>query len=205
MKDGMESNVHVQQDISKLMEHANNVILTLTMFEESVNAILVSTEKVETNASDAMEAAENVKGLDKINVFLALMSVSHLLKKVEKLVHAADLTIVQLVSTVSKELKEDVSLAHHIVQLVFLKPFVKLAFLDSKWTKWNIKEPNILIVSKSVVTEEDSNLTVMMETKRMVMVAMKIVRSKQDGIVKELQLKNQAFAWTSNQIDHISL
>jgi hypothetical protein len=127
MKDGMESNVHVQQDISKLMEHANNVILTL-----SVNAILVSTEKVETNASDAMEAAENVKGLDKINVFLALMSVSHLLKKVEKLVHAADLTIVQLVSTVSKELKEDVSLAHHIVQLVFLKPFVKLAFLDSK-------------------------------------------------------------------------
>lgn len=49
-------------------------------------------------------------------------------------------------------------------------------------------------MSKSVVTEEDSNLTVMMETKRMVMVAMKIVRSKQDGIVKELQLKNQAFA-----------
>jgi hypothetical protein len=49
-------------------------------------------------------------------------------------------------------------------------------------------------VSKSVVTEEDSNLTAMMETKRMVMVAMKIVRSKQDGIVKELQLKNQAFA-----------
>lgn len=132
MKDGMESNVHVQQDISKLMEHANNVTLTLTTFEEIVNAILVSTEKVETNASDAMEAAENVKGLDKINVFLALMSVSHLLKKVEKLVHAADLTIVQLVSTVSKELKEDVSLAHHIVQLVFLKPFVKLVFLDSK-------------------------------------------------------------------------
>lgn len=128
----MESNVHVQQDISKLMEHANNVTLTLTTFEEIVNAILVSTEKVEINVSDAMEAVENVKDLDKINVFLALMSVSHLLKKVGNVVHAADLTTVQLVSIVNKDLREDVSLAHHIVQLVFLKPFVKLAYPDFK-------------------------------------------------------------------------
>lgn len=45
----------------------------------------------------------------------------------------------------------------------------------------------------------------MMATKRMVMVAMKIVKSKKDGIVKVLLLKEQVFVSISSLTDLTSL
>lgn len=92
-----------------------------------MNVTLASMEKAEINALNATVVAENVKDLRKISVFLALMSASHLFKKVEKLVHAVDLITAQLVFTVTMEVANP---ALPIAQHAFLKLSAKPAFLD---------------------------------------------------------------------------
>lgn len=82
------------------------------------------------------------------------MSALLLKLNVGKQEHAQELLHAQSVCTA---MQEDVNLALHIVPLVSLKLSVNLVFLDSRSMRWIMKEPNILIASKSVVMEEDSS------------------------------------------------
>ncbi len=118
------------------------------------------------------------------------MLASLLNQNVEKQELALDQLLAQLVFTVKME---DANLALPIVQPAFLKLFVRPVFQDLRSIRWIIKELNILTVLKFAVTEEDSSLIVMMETKRKAMVVTKIVKLKKDGIVKVPLLSELVF------------
>lgn len=112
-------------------------------------------------------------------------------QNVEKQELALDQLLAQLAFTAKME---DANLVLPIVQPAFLKLFVRLVFQDLRSIRWITKELNILTVLKFAVTEEDSSLIVMMETKRKAMAVTKIVKLKKDGIVKVPLLSELVFA-----------
>lgn len=198
-KDGMENNVLVSQDISKLTVSAGPVILIHIIIINNAFVIQDSSETEEIYAKNVTVHVEDVLDLKKTNAPYAQMSV--ILLQSEEM----DVVFVLEIQHVHQDFinrKENVDLAHLIVLNAYLNKFVKHASQVSKLTQWNTKRKLIRIVSKFVVMEKDFNSTVMMVILKMEMVAAANARSNKDGIVKEAQQLNLVHVFVTLLLDH---
>lgn len=149
--------------------------------ETIVYAISDSSESAKINVTNVTPLVLDVLDLTKINAQCALMSAILLRKVLMDADIVLEITHALLVSTT---IKVTVNHAHHIVPNVNQKMYVNHVFLDSNSIKWNTIILSILTALKSVVMVRDSNLTAMMVTRKMAMVATATVKFKKDGTVK---------------------